>query len=196
MKHTVAFSLLAALLVTLTWAISSEAISKDLSSGIVRLHILANSDSAEDQNLKLKVRDKLLAESKNKPNLLTDAEIEAICETEIKENGYDYAVTVQRGRFAFPRKTYDNLTLPAGTYNAVRVLIGDGEGQNWWCVMYPPLCFTGSTGGSLDADALNTLQHTISPESYAMVTEGNAITVKPSFKLVELWNELKAHLNS
>ncbi len=194
MKNTLAFSLLAALLLIFTWVSASENISRDLSSGIVRLHILANSNSAEDQALKLKVRNRLLSEAKKTPGLLTDADIQKICEAEITENGYTYATKIECGHFYFPQKSYENLTLPAGNYNAVRVIIGEGDGENWWCVMYPPLCFSESTNGKLDDKALATLKNTISPESFSMICESDSVVVKPSFKLVELYNSLKASL--
>ncbi len=191
MKNTLAFSLLAALLLFFTWVSASEDISQDLSDGIVRLHILANSNTTADQALKLKVRNRLLTEAKKSPKLLTDSEIQKICEAEIKENGYSYTAKIQRGHFYFPQKTYENLTLPAGTYNAVRIIIGEGSGQNWWCVMYPPLCFTESSTGKLDENALASLKNAVSPESFSMICESDTIAIKPSFKLVELWNELK-----
>ena len=194
MKNTVAFSLLAALLLVFTWVSASEDISRDLSSGILRLHILANSNSAEDQALKLKVRNRLLSEVKQTQKSLTDAEIQKICENEITDNGYDYTVKIERGRFHFPQKSYENLTLPAGEYNAVRILIGEGSGENWWCVMYPPLCFSESTTGKLDESAAEALKNTVSPESLAMICESDSAVIKPSFKLVELYNTLKAHL--
>lgn len=196
MKHITSFSLLVALLLTISWASSSETISKDLSSGIVRLHILANSNSDQDQSLKLKIRDRLLTETKKSPVQLTDDEILAFCKDEIAKNGCSYNVSIERGRFSFPRKSYDNLTLPAGNYNAVRIILGAGGGENWWCVMYPPLCFAGESIGTLDAEALSVLRQSIRPESYAMICESDVITVKPSFKLVELWNELKARFDS
>ncbi len=194
MKNTLAFSLLAALLLVFTWVSASEDVSQDLSAGIVRLHILANSNSAEDQALKLKVRNRLLHEVRETNEQLTDSDIEKICEAEIKENGYTYTASVERGRFYFPQKSYENLTLPAGDYNAVRILIGEGKGQNWWCVMYPPLCFSENATGKLSEKEMETLKNTISPESLSMICESDSITVKPSFKLVELYNKLKAHL--
>ena len=194
MKRIFPFALLAAFLLLTSWAFASESISSDLSSGIVRLHILANSDADFDQELKYKVRDRLLLESRQTPKLLTDPEIQTICEDEVQKNGYHYPVNIPRGRFSFPRKQYKNLSLPAGTYNAVRVEIGDGLGQNWWCVMYPPLCFAGESGGVLDDEMLTSLRQSISPEAYAMICESDTITVKPSFKLVELWNSVKTRL--
>ncbi len=192
MKHRVAFSLLAGLLLTMTWVFAAEDIGKDLSGSLVRLHILANSDSAEDQSLKLKVRDRLLSEAGEKPELLQDEEIHRICQSEIQKNGFDYPVSVERGTFFFPRKSYQNLTLPAGNYRAVRIRIGDGGGKNWWCVMYPPLCFTGELADEQREETLAALQNTMSPESYSMITNPESITIKPSFKLVELWQQIKS----
>lgn len=195
MKNTLAFSLLAALLLIFTWVSASEDVSRDLSSGIVRLHILANSDSAEDQALKLKVRNRLLCEVKETNKQLTDSDIQKICETEIKANGYTYTAKVERGRFYFPQKSYENLTLPAGDYNAVRILIGEGCGQNWWCVMYPPLCFSESTTGKLSEKEMKALKTAVRPETLSMICESDSVTVKPSFKLVELYNKLKSYLH-
>lgn len=196
MKHITLFALLAACILVFTWGASSEAISQDLSGGILRLHILANSNTAEDQALKLKVRDRLLQEAKQSPKLLTDSKVEAICNDEIAKNGYNYPVSITRGQYYFPHKTYENIALPAGNYNAVRIAIGSGEGQNWWCVMYPPLCFTESTAGTAEQDAMSTLEKVLTPESLAMISQSETITVKPSFKLVELWNELKNYIQN
>ncbi len=195
MKQTVTFFLLAALLLTACWVVASEAISNDLSQNITRLHIIANSNEPSDQALKLKVRDRLLAETKKTPKRLTDDEITAICRDEIQKNGYNYDAQTERGRFYFPRKAYANLTLPAGTYNALRITIGEGGGANWWCVMYPPLCFAGDSAGAMDDAALSTLRRSISPESFAMICESDVITVRPSFWLVEAWNKLKHNKN-
>lgn len=188
------FALLAALLLTLTWVCASEDIAEELNRNIVRLHILANSDSAADQSLKLAVRDRLLREANRQPELLTDDEILACCRDEIQKNGYHYAVSVERGTFYFPQKSYENITLPAGQYYAVRIVIGNGAGQNWWCVMYPPLCFTAETNGGLSQEALQCLQSSLSSASYNMICESDSICIKPSFKLVELWQEAKGRL--
>ena len=195
MKHTLPFALFAALLLTLSWAFASEDVSHELQSGIVRMHILANSNSAGDQALKLAVRDRVLSESADSPSLLTDDEILTCCRDEIEKQGYTYPVTIERGQFYFPRKTYDTLTLPAGDYHAVRIVIGSGEGQNWWCVMYPPLCFSNAADGTMNTDALQQLNDSVSPETFSMICEGNRIHLKPSFKLVELWQKAKAHMH-
>ena len=124
---------------------------------VVRLHILAHSDSAEDQALKLKVRDAVVALSADWQEVAATPEealalaegrlpaIQAAAEQTIAAEGYDYPVTAQVCRAYFTTRQYDTLTLPAGTYDAVRLVIGDGAGQNWWCVMYPPLCVGSAT---------------------------------------------------
>jgi len=193
MKHTFFFAVLSALIITATWATASETIASEIAGQMTRLHILANSNSEEDQQLKLKVRDRLLKEVNTAQKDLEDSEILAICQDEVKNNGYPYDVSVCRGRFYFPQKTYESVTLPAGTYNAVRIIIGSGTGENWWCVMYPPLCF-GAEIGSLNEEALQALQESISPESFAVICESDSVTIRPSFKLIELWNRLRSHL--
>lgn len=120
---------------------------------VIRFHVIANSDSIADQTLKLHVRDAIVKEMKtryapveNKAEAvaLTEAglnDIRNIAEQEISRQGYYYPVTVAFGQYPFPRKSYQDLTLPSGNYQAVRVIIGDGKGKNWWCVLFPPLCF-------------------------------------------------------
>lgn len=119
----------------------------------VRLHILANSDSIEDQQLKLKVRDAVIAYLTPYVQDLSNAgeantiiashqdNIVMIAKAVLGENGVNYPVAVQMGTFPFPDRTYGSLVLPAGEYQAVRILIGQAAGQNWWCVLFPPLCF-------------------------------------------------------
>ncbi len=129
---------------------------------IVRLHVIANSNSKEDQELKLKVRDAVLTVSDRivKTKNSSDAAmliLESVPEMEkqakrvIAENGYDYNVQVVTGVFDFPARSYQNITLPKGKYSAVRVIIGEGAGENWWCVMFPPLCFTDKTTAYMPA---------------------------------------------
>ena len=124
---------------------------------VVRLHILANSDSAEDQALKLKVRDAVLAACGDWQEVAATSEealvlaqerlpaLIAVAQGVVAAEGYDYPVTAEVCRAYFTTRQYDTVTLPAGTYDAVRFVIGAGEGQNWWCVMYPPLCVGAAT---------------------------------------------------
>lgn len=143
---------------------------KTISDKVLRLHVLAASDSEEDQQLKLRVRDSVLtsaqailagetqkdtAQRKLANNLDT---LRAAAEEEIKKNGYSYPVTVELGKTDFPTRTYDNVTLPAGQYNAVRVIIGSGEGKNWWCVMFPPLCLPAAKKQTGLSDVLNPVE--------------------------------------
>jgi stage II sporulation protein R len=126
-------------------------------SGLIRLHILANSDSQADQQLKLQVRDAVvkyltphlagLESSADAHNFIVNnqGEISQVAKSVIANNGMNYPVNLQIGIFDFPIKAYGNLVLPAGKYEAVRILIGNGEGKNWWCVLFPPLCFVDGT---------------------------------------------------
>jgi len=126
---------------------------------VVRLHILANSDSTADQTLKLKVRDAVTAAAADWPMVAADADeaaalarerlprIQAIAQETVAAAGYDYPVTVKLADTYFTTRRYDTVTLPAGVYRAVQVTIGEGKGQNWWCVMYPPLCVGGAADG-------------------------------------------------
>lgn len=119
---------------------------------VLRLHILANSDSDEDQALKLKVRDRILEEmgtTFESPETLQEAknsaaghleEVRQIAVDEIARNGYDYPVQAEIVNMYFTTRQYDTFTLPAGMYDAVRITIGEAKGKNWWCVLYPPLC--------------------------------------------------------
>ncbi|MGL5152576.1 MAG: stage II sporulation protein R [Clostridium sp.] len=131
---------------------------------LIRFHVLANSDSKSDQDLKLKVRDEiinyltpLLKDSKSIDNSRkiiqeNDDKIKKIAKAVIEESGYKYEVNSTLAKENFPDKTYGNILLPQGEYEAYRVIIGDGEGQNWWCVMFPPLCFVDVTKGQVAYD--------------------------------------------
>ena len=132
------------------------AAGNEIRSETLRLHIIANSDSEEDQNLKLKVRDavlestgELFAEVSGKTEAVAAAEysandIKAIAEDVILREGFDYSVQVEVTEMWFETRSYEGFSLPAGDYDAVRIIIGNGEGKNWWCVMYPALCIPGA----------------------------------------------------
>lgn len=121
--------------------------------GIIRLHVVANSDSPQDQALKLAVRDEIIKTMEGQETL-EDArgyidshldEIEAAAEKVIRERGFDYPASARHKVTFIPEKSYEDLTLPAGNYEALRVTLGRGEGQNWWCVIFPQLCLLGET---------------------------------------------------
>ena len=152
----------AILLIGIVFTMFTTMINRTLAAGneirseTLRLHIIANSDSEADQELKLKVRDavleatgELFAEVSGKTEAIAAAEysandIKAIAENVIISEGFDYSVQVEITEMWFETRNYDNFTLPAGDYDAVRIIIGDGEGKNWWCVMYPALCLPGA----------------------------------------------------
>ncbi|GAA0087096.1 stage II sporulation protein R [Clostridium sp. CTA-7] len=140
-----------------------ELVYEDIVNEIIRFHVIANSDSEEDQNLKLKVRDKVIEYvSGNLKNCkdLSEARkfiidnkdnIEYIARSVVSENGYSYEVTSMLSRESFPDKAYGDLIFPQGEYEAYRILIGESKGQNWWCVMFPPLCFVDGTKDAVDS---------------------------------------------
>ncbi|MCR1951736.1 MULTISPECIES: stage II sporulation protein R [unclassified Clostridium] len=140
-----------------------ELIYDDIVNEIIRFHVIANSDSEEDQNLKLKVRDKVIEYVSDKLKDCKDlsearefivsnkSEIELIAKNTVIENGYSYDVTSMLSRENFPDKVYGDLIFPQGEYEAYRILIGEAKGQNWWCVMFPPLCFVDGTKDAVDS---------------------------------------------
>ena len=191
LKNRIALSIILGFMITFGWITVSESAVSDISSDIVRLHIIANSNSKEDQMLKLRVRDALLKEANVYDKEDIDLkEVEKICKNEIIKNGYDYNVRVCRGKFYFPTKTYENISLPAGDYEAVRVLIGNAEGENWWCVMYPPLCFNAGTNGSISKKELSDMKSKMKKDNYEMI-ETDEIKIKPAFKIVEWWQKIR-----
>ena len=163
---------------------------------VVRLHVLAHSDSREDQALKLQVRDAVvqaaagwLDGAATTEEALAAAEarlpaLEAVARQTVQTAGYDYPVRVELTRMYFTTRQYDTVTLPAGIYDAVRVTIGAGAGQNWWCVVYPPLCAGAATDRS-------TLSQVLDPSQEALVSGGDRYIVK--FKVME-WLEALLHI--
>ena len=132
-------------------------------NSIFRLHIIANSNSAEDQAVKLEVRDAVLeyeaenldavSAAKTREELMAHgAELLEIIEGVLRSNGFDYGAQMLVGTFPFPDRKYNGVLYPAGDYDAFRVILGDGAGENWWCVMFPPLCILKSDNGKIDTD--------------------------------------------
>ena len=131
------------LIVALSTSLAGE--QKVLSDRLVRLHVLANSDSETDQKLKLLVRDALLGEAAGLSDMesLTEETLEyfrATAESVLLENGSNYPVSIELGKEIYGTRNYDGWALPSGEYNSLRVIIGEGGGKNWWCVLFPPLC--------------------------------------------------------
>ena len=186
MKNRLLLSVILAFVIVSGWGLVSEGTVSDISDGIIRLHIIANSDSASDQLLKLKVRDRILSSDVDYKDL---EKIESICRDEIRINGFRYDAVAEWGKFYFPSKQYANISLPAGNYRAVRVVIGNGEGKNWWCVMYPPLCFSDGMNGTMPKEEMNLLKNSIKTDNLELIKK-EGVKIKPAFKLVEMWNEL------
>lgn len=195
------FILISLLFCFILTSISSYAssVSQNLSDNFFRLHILANSNSKIDQDLKLKIRDAILEymntqnfSDSNKSDVILSVEnnleiYKQISENIIKEAGFDYPVSIEIGNFYFPTKLYGNISLPAGNYDALRVKIGKAEGQNWWCSLFPPLCFVDISSGIIDNNSKENLKENLSEESFAIITNDNK-TVKLKFKIIEMFS--------
>ncbi len=178
--------------------ISFENGCQNIRQDVLRLHVIANSDTAKDQELKLKVRDELLKKGReifgkkqDKQSAQKEAEKNSALLTEtakkvIAENGYNYNVKLEIGKSRFPTKTYETITLPAGEYDAVRVIIGDGAGKNWWCVMFPPLCLPAATDDKKIDDVLN--------EKELKIVKSNP-KYEIRFWVVEKYQEFKERLS-
>ena len=183
-----------------------NAVSEDIANSVFRLHVIANSDSKEDQDLKLKVRDELLSymnhlskDCSSKEEVVEMAsshkeELKKIAKQVIKENGFDYEVDVQIGDATFPTKTYGDISLPAGNYDALKVKIGKAAGQNWWCVMFPPLCFVDVSSGIVPDSSKKELKENLNEEEYDLISENNNQEINFKFKLVEFFQNLKLGL--
>lgn len=169
----------------------------DISGSLLRLHIVADSDSERDQMLKLLVRDRILAdfsdvfaECRNRSDAEKAAkehlaEIEASAEDELLKNGAADAVTAAVESCPFPTKSYGSVRLPRGQYTALNIKIGSAEGHNWWCVMYPPLCIT-DKNAVLSEESKNKLKKCLTAEEYRLITEGETADVKIKFRIAEI----------
>lgn len=193
------FLYLVVIIISLFFSVNiyASVITKSISNKVIRFHVLANSNSIEDQNLKLKVRDKVIQYTKeilkNSSSIEESREIltqnipiikKIATNTLALENNYD-SVDVVLTNSHFPDKTYGNLTFPEGDYEALKIIIGEGKGNNWWCVMFPPLCFTDIDKGTIDSDSQKLLQENLSPSELALLKE-KTNEVKIKFKLSEL----------
>ena len=180
----------------------SNAVSSELSNAVFRLHVLANSDSDQDQQLKLKVRDALLSymntlcsDCNTKDEAITIAnehkdDFQKIAENTIIENGYNYSIKIKINNFYFPTKSYGDISLPAGYYDALRVEIGEAKGQNWWCVMFPSLCFIDISSGIVSSEGKEKLENNLDTESYELISENQTSPeFKLKFKLLEVFSQ-------
>ena len=198
-KHLLAIFLLLFIFLIFNIFSYSNKVFAGLQNNIFRLHILANSDSEADQTLKLAVRDSVIEYMKTINNTSFTKEetiqnvnshleeLQKIAEDKIHELGYDYAVSLEVGNFYFPTKYYGNISLPAGNYDALKINIGEAQGQNWWCSLFPPLCFIDISSGYLEDEDKEILEANLTEEEFALVSSSSP-DVKLKFKIVELLN--------
>ena len=186
------------MIITVFTTYHSARAAEELGDGVLRLHILANSDSETDQALKLQVRDAVLAyakreftavETKAQAMALAERELERleqVAEQTLRENGWEMSVKASVENTFFPTKVYDNGTrLPAGFYDALRLEIGQAKGKNWWCILYPALCF----GGSIEQS-----EQALGDQGELATSDAPQVQIK--FKLVEWWNSIVAIFQS
>ncbi len=194
-RHKFELSIIIALIVSIFVGIDTcSANCEDIRENIFRLHVIANSDSQEDQQLKLAVRDRIIsiggdifAQVHNKQEAETIvrpmlSEFQRAAEDVIKEQGYDYPVKVTISNEYFNTRIYEKVTLPAGKYDALRVIIGSGKGKNWWCVMFPPMCLPAAE----ETEALNQV---LSEEDLQFVSDYQDYEVR--FKIIEWYENIK-----
>ena len=184
---------LAAAVVWGGWALREQ---QELADKVVRLHILANSDSKEDQALKLQVRDVVLTRAEEllrasdgrseAETMLREhlRELTQVAQTAVQEQGYGYSVRTELANTVFPTRAYEDFSLPAGNYLALRVIIGEGGVKNWWCVVFPPLCSQSSADLAQTAMAAG-----LSRSDVALLEEDGGYVLK--FKSIEIWEWLR-----
>lgn len=175
-------------------------VSSNISNSVFRLHVIANSDSNEDQTLKYIVRDNLL----NYMNTLTtdisskeiaiktvrehEKEFYNIAKKTILENGFNYDVKININYSYFPTKSYGDITLPAGYYDCLKVEIGEAKGQNWWCVMFPPLCFVDISTGIVPEESKKQIEEELNAEEYSLISTTNKQSINLKFKILEIFS--------
>ncbi|MBR6509129.1 MAG: stage II sporulation protein R [Clostridia bacterium] len=190
-------SLLCAFVCAMVLSLSNfNAVCDDLRQNVLRLHIIANSDSQSDQELKLKIRDSILSESEtlfsecesiDSAIISTEAsikEIESLANEKIKELGFSYNATAFVEKRYFETREYDNFTLPAGEYESLVIEIGEAKGKNWWCVIYPSICLPAATEASL-SDSVSDI---------SAKTAEKKEEFKVRFKVVEIYEDIKKFL--
>lgn len=176
-------------------------VSNNLRNSVFRLHVIANSNSAEDQKLKYIVRDNLInymnslcnnCQSKEETietvsNHISD--FTDIANKTISDNGFSYTANVEIGNFEFPTKTYGDTSFPAGYYDALKVNLGSSNGQNWWCVLYPSLCFVDVSSGIVPEESKEILKDNLTDEEYTLISEKENSAINFKFKLIELFTQ-------
>lgn len=180
----------------------SKEVTDSISKEVIRFHVVANSDTTDDQLLKQKVRDEVIGfieplieecESVEDTRYIIEGSlpiIKEISEEVIEDWGKDYQVYVALDKANFPTKSYGDVVLPAGEYEACRIVIGEGKGENWWCVMYPPLCYLDVATGVVPLEGKEQLEKELNEEQYNLLTNKEDKNYEIRFKLVESINSL------
>lgn len=187
-----------------TYYLSPEAqtrdnIQRDIADKIIRFHVRANSDSDEDQSLKLKVKDRVveyLSAEMNSANSKKDStayikshikDIEKIALEVIQEEGYNYTVHAYMTSEYFPTKSYGDVTIPCGEYDAFRIDIGENEGQNWWCILYPPLCFVQGSYGIATDESKMLLKNVLDEDEFNYISNASSKDIDFEFKFLSFF---------
>ncbi len=169
---------------------------------VIRLHVLANSDSEEDQALKLKVRDAVLARTegllstaatKEEAEAILSAslaELRAVAEETVRQNGEEQGVRVTLSWEEYPTRRYEKMAFPAGEYLSLRVMLGEAEGENWWCVLFPPLCLTAATATDKENAEATFLAAGLTDEQYRIITDTDSTKYRLRFKILEVAESL------
>lgn len=181
-------------------------VQQGIAKEIIRFHVIANSDDEVDQQVKIKVKNQLvkymqkeLKGVKSKANakkIMKEKmpQIKAIAKKTIKQEGYQYTCDVKYHKRTFPVKVYGDLTFPAGEYEALDVVLGNAEGKNWWCVMFPTLCFVDGTYSVVPDESKELLKNVLTEQEYKTISEDEGITVEYALKIVEWWKQLKEQI--
>lgn len=161
----------------------SVSIQKNLSENLTRLHIIANSNLAIDQSIKYALRDEILDYVKCRKKLPKLSELLEVSTNYLDKIGAPYSATVSYEKSYVPKKDYKTLSLPQGRYNCIKVTLGDGLGENWWCIAYPPLCYTESMFGELSDSGADSLSQILDKETISVITKEKGINFR--FKIVD-----------
>ena len=181
------------IIVGFIWA---NTITNELSGELLRLHIISNSNSQEDTKIKLSVRDeviKIIRDTKyqNKKEVIDDLKkTENKVKDYLKKNGINYGCRIDFLKASFPAKRYNNILMPSGRYECIKVVLGEGAGENWWCIAYPPLCFTQTVSGYLNDEGERQLSDKLSQETFSIIHADTA-EYKIRFKTIDVINSIK-----
>lgn len=196
-------------IIVTTYTYSHET-QQDIANQVIRFHVLANSNSNTDQDLKINIKNSVInmleselnsSSSINQTRELLASNINNIQELAssiVKQQNFDYSIGVKLDYDYFPTKVYGDVTLPAGVYECLKIEIGEAVGDNWWCVMFPPLCFVDITMAEVSQKDKDLLKNSLTSEQYNLIcpetdlssTNGNNIDIQVKFKIIEIWQEI------